>query len=196
MCVVTGDTPIEIVWERFDVASTVEVVYTGNDITGGNFSLIATVDKYGMYRCNATSRFGMNSSSIFIIQAGLCYCQYNKCSNECILSFSIVDPTLPADGADIEFVVGSILTLTVTITDFNLPLTEITWFIDGVPATAVSGRAGVLTITNTSTTSPPATTTLTLDPVQLPRESGLYSVTAFNPAGMDTTTFNVTITGE
>ena len=82
-----------------------------------------------------------------------------------------------------------------TITDFNLPLTEISWFIDGVPATAVTGRTGVLTITNTSTTSPPATTTLTLDPVQLPSESGLYSVTAFNPAGMETITFNVIITG-
>ena len=70
VCVVTGDTPIEIVWERFDVTSTVEVVYTGNDTTGGNFSLIATVDDYGMYRCNATSRFGMISSSIIIIQAG------------------------------------------------------------------------------------------------------------------------------
>ncbi len=70
VCVVTGDTPIEIVWERFDVASTVEVVYTGNDITGGNFSLIASTDNYGMYRCNATSRFGMDSSSINIIQAG------------------------------------------------------------------------------------------------------------------------------
>ncbi len=70
VCVVTGDTPIEIVWERFDVASTVEVVYTGNDTTGGNFSLIATVDDYGMYRCNATSRFGMDSSPINIVQAG------------------------------------------------------------------------------------------------------------------------------
>ncbi len=62
VCVVTGDTPIEIVWERFDVASVVEVVYTGNDTTGGNFSLIATTDNYGMYRCNATNRFGMDSS--------------------------------------------------------------------------------------------------------------------------------------
>ncbi len=70
ICVVTGDTPIEIVWERFDIASTVEVVYTGNDATGGNFSLIASADNYGMYRCNATRRFGMDSSSIIIIQAG------------------------------------------------------------------------------------------------------------------------------
>ena len=70
VCVVTGDTPIEIVWERFDVASTVEVVYTGNDTTGGNFSLIASTNNYGMYRCNATSRFGMDSSSINIVPAG------------------------------------------------------------------------------------------------------------------------------
>ncbi len=70
VCVVTGDTPIEIVWERFDVTSTVEVVYTGNDTTGGNFSLIATTNNYRMYRCTATSRFGMDSSSINIIQAG------------------------------------------------------------------------------------------------------------------------------
>ncbi len=67
VCIVTGDTPIDIVWERFNVTSTVEVVYTGNDTTGGNFSLI---DNYGMYRCTATSRFGMDSSSINIIQAG------------------------------------------------------------------------------------------------------------------------------
>ena len=70
VCVVTGDTPISIAWERIDVNSTVEVVYTGNDTTGGNFSLIASTDNYGMYRCNATSRFGMNSSSINIVQAG------------------------------------------------------------------------------------------------------------------------------
>ena len=70
VCVVTGDTPIEIVWERFDVANTVEVFYTGNDTTGGNFSLIASANNYGMYRCNATSRFGMDSSSIIIVKAG------------------------------------------------------------------------------------------------------------------------------
>ena len=70
VCVVNGDTPIEIVWERFDVANTIEVVYTGNDTTNGNFSLIASADNYGMYRCNATSRFGMDSSSINIVPAG------------------------------------------------------------------------------------------------------------------------------
>ena len=124
----------------------------------------------------------------------MCVIVNNRCNNEC-LYFCTVGPTLPAD-CDIEVAVASTLTLTVTITDFNLPLTDITWFIDGVPATAITGRTGVLTITNTSTTSPPATTTLTLDPVQLPSESGLYSVTAINLAGNVTTNFNVTVSGE
>ncbi len=109
--------------------------------------------------------------------------------------FCVVGPTLPAD-SNIEVVVGTTLNLTVVITDFNLPLTEINWFIDGVSATVVTGRTGVLTITNTSTSSPPASSTLTLSPVQLPIEGGLYSVTAVNTVGMDTTVFNVTVTGE
>ena len=50
-----------------------------------------------------------------------------------------------------------------------------------------------ITITNTSTASPPATSTLILDPVQFPAEGGLYSVTAVNPAGMVTTAVNVTV---
>ena len=68
VCVVTGDTPITIVWED---PSSSEVVYTGNDTTGGNFTLtINTLDNYGMYRCSATSRFGMDSSSINLVLAG------------------------------------------------------------------------------------------------------------------------------
>ena len=90
----------------------------------------------------------------------------------------------------IEVTVDTLLYLEVTFNLFNLPLTEITWFIDGTPATDVNSRVN---ITNTSAASPPATSTLTLDPVQFPAEGGLYSVTAVNPAGMDTTAFNVTV---
>ena len=85
---------------------------------------------------------------------------------------------------------GTPLVLAVTITEFNLPLTDITWFIDGTPATGANER---ISITNTSTATPPAFSTLTLDPVQFPAEGGLYSVTVVNPAGMDTTAFNVTV---
>ena len=92
---------------------------------------------------------------------------------------------------DTEVTTGTPLGFTVTITDFNLPLTEITWYIDNTPATEANRR---ITITDTSTTSPPATSTLTLFSVQLPAEGGVYSVTAVNPAGMATTTATVTVT--
>ena len=70
VCVVTGDTPIDIVWERVLTDSSVEEVFTGNDTTGGNFNLTVNMDDYGTYRCSASSRFGMVSSSIDIIQGG------------------------------------------------------------------------------------------------------------------------------
>ena len=70
VCVVTGDTPIYIVWEHVLTDGSVEVVFTGNDTTGGNFTLTVTMDDYSTYQCNASSRFGMDSSSVDIIQAG------------------------------------------------------------------------------------------------------------------------------
>ena len=73
VCVVTGDTPINITWERVLTDGSVEEVFTGNDTTGGNFSLTVNMDDYGTYRCNAENRFGLSSSSINIIQAGKLY---------------------------------------------------------------------------------------------------------------------------
>ena len=70
VCVVTGDTPIDIVWEHVLTDGSVEEVFTGNDTTGGNFTLTVNMNDYGTYQCNASSRFGINSSSIDIIQAG------------------------------------------------------------------------------------------------------------------------------
>ena len=71
VCVVTGDTPIAIVWERV-LTNGSDEVFTGDDTTGGNFTLTVTMEQYGTYRCSASSRFGMNSSSINITQAGEC----------------------------------------------------------------------------------------------------------------------------
>ena len=101
-----------------------------------------------------------------------------------------VGPTLP-DDQSVEVVTDTALTLTVNITGFNLPLTDITWSIGGVQ---VNDSTGNITITNASTDRPPATSTFILDSVQLPIESGLYSVVATNDAGSDMTTFNVTVT--
>ena len=104
--------------------------------------------------------------------------------------FNTVGPTLP-DDQSIEVVTDTALTLTVNITGFNLPLTDISWFIDGVQATDGTGN---IMITNANTDKPPATSTFILDSVQLPIESGLYSVVATNDAGSDMTIFNVTVT--
>ena len=70
VCVVTGDTPIDIVWEHVLTDGSVEEVFIGNDTTGGNFTLTVNMNDYGTYWCNALSRFGANSVSIVIIQAG------------------------------------------------------------------------------------------------------------------------------
>ena len=70
VCVVTGDTPIDIVWEHVLTDGSVEEVFTGNDMTGGNFTLTVNMDDYGTYQCNASNIFGMNSASTEIIQAG------------------------------------------------------------------------------------------------------------------------------
>ena len=70
VCVVTGDTPIDIVWEHVLTDGSVEEVFTGNDTTGGNFTLTVNMGDYGTYQCNASSRYGMDSSSVNIIQAG------------------------------------------------------------------------------------------------------------------------------
>ena len=101
-----------------------------------------------------------------------------------------VGPTLPEDQS-VEVVTDTALILTVNITGFNLPLTDITWYIDGAQATNGTGN---ITITNVTMDSPPATSTFVLDPVQFPIERGLYSVVATNGAGNDMTTFNVTVT--
>ena len=70
VCVVTGDTPIDIVWEHVLTDGSVEEVFTGDDTTGGNFTLTVNMDDYGTYQCNASNIFGTNSASTEIIQAG------------------------------------------------------------------------------------------------------------------------------
>ena len=113
----------------------------------------------------------------------VCYCDSPSYCNT-------VGPTLP-DDQSVEVVTDTPLILTVNITGFNLPLTDITWCIDGVQATNGTGN---ITIKNVNMDSPPATSTFVLDSVQFPIERGLYSVVATNDAGNDTTTFNVTVT--
>ena len=98
-------------------------------------------------------------------------------------------PVISTVPKDTELVTGTPLSLTVTFDSFNLPLSEITWFIDGTPAAEVNERVNIV---NTDIISPPTTSTLSLN-ILFPNEGGQYSVTAVNPAGVATTAVNVTV---
>ena len=68
MCNVTeGNAPYNITWI---FGSPGDVVYTGDETTGGFFTLMITSADYGAYTCRAINEFGMNSSVVEIIQAG------------------------------------------------------------------------------------------------------------------------------
>lgn len=84
---------------------------------------------------------------------------------------------------------GEDLTLSVSISDFNLPLTDISWLQGGT--TLTDGEGGV-TITNNPLL--PATSTLLLSTVT-PADTDSYSVTATNAAGTTTFMFTVTVQG-
>ena len=67
VCIVTGvDPPDTITW-MFGGA----VIYTGNEMTGGNFTQTISSDGYGVYICAASNEFGSSETMVEIIQAGI-----------------------------------------------------------------------------------------------------------------------------
>ena len=68
VCVVTGDTPLTITWTHNSCGGV--TVFTGDDTTGGNFTLTVNTDDYGSYTCNVTNLFGSDNDTINVIQAG------------------------------------------------------------------------------------------------------------------------------
>ena len=92
----------------------------------------------------------------------------------------------------VEVTVESALSLMVNITEFNLPLTSITWMEDGQ---VLMNNTDNIVITHGSFAAPPTASTLVRDPIQSPIENGTYEVTVMNPAGQSTTTFTVIVNG-
>ena len=87
------------------------------------------------------------------------------------------------------------LTLSVNITEFNLKVTDIVWLNND--GTIVSYTSDVYTITNSSLDAPVGKTSLFVESVTSPVVyGGIYQVTVTNPAGSDTSTFNVSIMSE
>ena len=92
-----------------------------------------------------------------------------------------------------EIEAGNDLILSVNITRFNLPLTNITWRHGGDISTGVDDR--VMVTTNYSQTDPPVTSTFQLSSL-IPLDSGMYVVIATNPVGSENFSFNVAISGK
>ena len=93
----------------------------------------------------------------------------------------------------VNVTVGSALTLTVDITGFNLPLTNITWMEDGQ---VLMNNTNNTVINHGSFAAPSTTSTLVRDPIQSVMDNGTYEVTVVNPAGQSMTTYNVMVNGE
>ena len=104
--------------------------------------------------------------------------------------------TLAADQvASPMLLAGDTLTLSVSISDFNLPLMDIYWIQGSINLT--DGVGGV-TITNSSTL--PVMSGSVLSTLQLsrvtPADSDTFTVTATNVAGNTAVTFTVTVEGK
>ena len=93
-----------------------------------------------------------------------------------------------------DVVVGADLSLAVDITDFNQPLTAVTWSRGGVQIT--NATTGV-TIINSDLSIALATSMLTVSPVVSPAaDGGQYTVSAESPAGTsDVVVFDVRVFG-
>ena len=91
-----------------------------------------------------------------------------------------------------EVLAGNNLTLSVNITTFNLPLTNIMWTRND--DTIISGQDRI-TVSNPSLSAPvPVMSTLMRSSV-IPLDDGNYTITATNPAGSNMYTFRVPVTG-
>ena len=108
-----------------------------------------------------------------------------------------VAPTVSLGGQDLmqspEVLAGNTLELSVNITSFNLPLTNITWTHNGNALT--SGQDSV-TITNPSLSDSAPVVSMLMKTSIIPLDSGNYSIMATNPEGSSTYTFQVTVTGK
>ena len=60
------DPPDTITW-TFDGME----IFSGNESTGGNFTLTISRSGYGMYTCTSSNEFGTNNDTVEVIRAGI-----------------------------------------------------------------------------------------------------------------------------
>ena len=109
-----------------------------------------------------------------------------------LICLHIVGPMFSPDAMDVEVEVGNSLVLQVVIFGFNLPIAELTWMQDSA---LLQDGVNNFTIMSSSLTMPNGTSTLTVVAVSPALHSGVYEVSASNPADSDSSTFTVTVSG-
>ena len=94
---------------------------------------------------------------------------------------------------DVEVEVGAQLMLTANATEFNLDIDNITWTRNGIVI-----ENGTYSIWLHIQDDPPSKTFMLVihDVISPAWDNGIFIVYISNPAGSDTSTFNVTVTGE
>ncbi len=106
-------------------------------------------------------------------------------------------PTVSLGGQDLmqspEVLAGDTLELSVSITSFNLPLTNITWTHNGNVFTTGQERVA---ISNHSLSDPAPVVSMLTRTSLIPLDAGNYTIMATNPEGSSTYTFQVTVTGK
>ena len=90
---------------------------------------------------------------------------------------------------------GDALTLSATISAFNLPLTSITWTHQGATISASEEGVNITHSLSLPASSGPVESTLILGDT-VPQDGGSYVAMATNAAGTGTLEFTVTVTGE
>lgn len=67
ICTVTaGDLPYSIIWTR-ELGG--EIVFMGNDTTGGNTTIMIGDGDYGTYYCSASNRLGTGTVGVGVVRA-------------------------------------------------------------------------------------------------------------------------------
>ena len=99
---------------------------------------------------------------------------------------------LSPNAMDVEVEVGNSLNLEVVIFGFNLPITEVMWIRN---SSLLQDGENDFTIMNNNLAMPNGTSILMVVAVSPILHSGTYEAIATNPAGSDSSTFTVTVTG-
>ena len=188
-CVATNGTPpLTFTWTRD--SDGMEVF---SSTTSGVYSFPVPSNNTGSYTCNISNPVGSDATSVNVIlgvaPTGECAFFSDSLTN----NYCIFCAVSTSQSQVVNVVVGANLTLAVDVTDFNQPLTAVTW---SRGATELTNATVSVTIINSDLSIAPATSMLTVSPVVSPSaDEGQYTVTAESPAGTSDIFFDVDVFG-